>query len=86
MQDSVVEALFAAYFTEGRDVGDHEILADLGTDAGLDRGLVVNTLSDPAVAEAVGYEENLARGLGLNGVPSVLVNGRYLFSGAQPVP
>jgi predicted DsbA family dithiol-disulfide isomerase len=86
MQDRVVEALFAAYFTKGRDVGDHEILADLGAGTGLDHGLVLATLSDPAVTEAVGQEENLARGLGLNGVPSVLINGHYLFSGAQPIP
>ena len=86
MQDTIVEALFAAYFTEGSDVGDHTVLADLGTSAGLDRGRVLAALSDPARKEAVGYEENLARSLGLNGVPSVLLEGHYLFSGAQPVP
>jgi predicted DsbA family dithiol-disulfide isomerase len=85
MQDKIVEALFAAYFTAGRDVGDHEVLADLGASAGLDRALVLATLSDPASTEAVGHEESLARGLGLNGVPSVVIEGHYLFSGARPV-
>lgn len=86
LQDRVVEALFAAYFTNGRDVGDPAVLVDLGAQAGLDRTEVSSRLADPASAEAVTYEESLARGLGLNGVPSVVLDRRHLFSGAQPAP
>lgn len=85
MQDAVVEALFRSYFTEGRNVGDSQVLADLGASAGLDRDAVLAALGDPAQAEAVVREEGLARSLGLNGVPSFVLEGHYLFSGAQPV-
>lgn len=84
LQDRVVEALFAAYFQHGRDVGSHEVLADLAQDAGLDRAQTLAHLQDPANGDAVLLEENLERGLGLNGVPSVVFDGQLLFSGAQP--
>ncbi|MEM7044115.1 MAG: DsbA family oxidoreductase [Pseudomonadota bacterium] len=85
MQDAVVELLFVAYFTGGRDVGDHRVLAEIGEEAGLGRANIDPFLSDAANLEAVVYDENLARGLGLNGVPSFVFDGRFLFSGAQPV-
>lgn len=84
LQDRVVEALFAAYFQQGRDVGSHEVLADLAQEAGLDRAQTLAHLAEPANGEAVMLDANLARGLGLNGVPSVVFGGHLLFSGAQP--
>jgi predicted DsbA family dithiol-disulfide isomerase len=84
MQDRVVEGLFAAYFTQGLDVGNPVVLADLAEGAGIDRGTASAYLADPASVEAVAYEEKLARSLGLNGVPSFVLAGRFLFSGAYP--
>jgi predicted DsbA family dithiol-disulfide isomerase len=43
-QDGIVEALFKAYFTEGRDVGDHAVLADIGSRFGLDRKTILARL------------------------------------------
>lgn len=80
-----MEALLAAYFTNGRDVGDPDILADVGAEAGIERARTLTAIADPASTEAVIKDESLARGLRLNGVPSVVFDGRYLFSGAQPV-
>lgn len=84
LQDCVVEALFAAYFTQGRDVGDPAVLAEIGAEVGIDRDRVAAYLADPASAEAVIYEERMARGLGLSGVPSIVLDSHFLFSGAQP--
>ena len=84
LQDRVVEALFVAYFTGGRDIGDHAVLAELAEDAGLDRARTLAYLADPASAAAVSLEEQLARGFGLNGVPSFVLGGHFLFSGAHP--
>src|SRR6266851_7492768 len=51
-QDAVVEGLFAAYFNEGRDVGDQAVLADVGASAGLDRAMILAMLaSDEGQAE-----------------------------------
>lgn len=84
LQDRVVESLFAAYFTQGRDVGAPALLADLAEAAGMDRVAVMAYLADPASGAAVRRDEALARRLDLHGVPSFVLAGHYLFSGAQP--
>ena len=81
-QDDVVEGLFAAYFNEGRDVGDPTILAEIGASAALDRtGILTMLASDEGQAE-VRSELQRAVNLGVSGVPTVLVDGIPLFSGA----
>src|ERR1700736_3548065 len=62
-QDDVVEGLFAAYFNEGRDIGDPTVLADVGASAGLDRAKVLAMLtSDEGLA---GVRSDLQRALNL---------------------
>lgn len=81
-QHELVEALFAAYFQHGRDIGDPAVLADTAEEAGLERGQAEAMLaSDLGRAEV---EAGLARsrGLGISGVPTVLATGRPVFSGA----
>jgi predicted DsbA family dithiol-disulfide isomerase len=81
-QDVVVEGLFAAYFNEGRDVGDPTVLADIGASAGLDRARIVAMVeSDEGLAE-VRSELQRAVNLRVSGVPTVLVDGVPVFSGA----
>jgi len=81
-QDVVVEGLFAAYFDEGRDVGDPAVLADVGAAAGLDRARILAMIaSDEGLAE-VRSELQRAMNLHVSGVPTVLVDGVPLFSGA----
>ena len=81
-QDVVVEGLFAAYFNEGRDVGDSAVLADVGASAGLDRARIMAMLaSDEGLAE-VRSDLQRAVNLRVSGVPTVLVDGIPLFSGA----
>ena len=53
MQDRVVEALFSAYFTQGLDVGDPAVLADLAEGAGIERSRASAFLSEPASFDAV---------------------------------
>jgi predicted DsbA family dithiol-disulfide isomerase len=86
LQGRVVEALFAGYFNQGRDVGDPQILADIGAEAGLDRASILSAITDPERTDSVVKDESLARKLHLNGVPSIVLDGRYLFSGARSVP
>jgi predicted DsbA family dithiol-disulfide isomerase len=81
-QPDVVEGLFAAYFNEGRDIGDPTVLADIGASAGLDRTRILAMIaSDEGLAEV---RSELQRGMNLrvSSVPTVLVNGVPLFSGA----
>jgi len=81
-QDVVVEGLFAAYFNEGRDVGDPNVLADVGASAGLNRARVLAMLTSDEGQAQVRSELQRAGNLRVSGVPTVLVDGVPLFSGA----
>ena len=82
-QDETLEALFRAYFLEGRNIGDHGVLAEVAENAGLDRGEAADYLAGDIDAEAVLGEDALARRAGINGVPCFIFNGRFALSGAQ---
>lgn len=79
MQDQAVEALFAAYFTEGRDIGRSEVLREIAQDLGFDHGQSVGA----RLWEMVEQEDATAREAGVSGVPTFLLNDRLLFTGAQ---
>jgi predicted DsbA family dithiol-disulfide isomerase len=81
-QDNVVEGLFAAYFNEGRDVGDPNVLADVGASAGLNHAKVLAVLASDEGQAEVRSELHRAVNLRVSGVPTVLVDGIRLFSGA----
>jgi predicted DsbA family dithiol-disulfide isomerase len=83
-QDPVIEALFAAYFTQGRDIGDHEVLADCAAQAGMDRAAVADFLSGDLAAKEMLAADSAAREAGVNGVPSFFLDGYGLYSGAMP--
>lgn len=85
-QLAVEEALFRAYFEEGRRVGDPAVLRELGAAHGLPAEEVERLLGDPtAFADEVRGDEAQARQLGIRGVPFFVVDGKYGVSGAQPV-
>jgi predicted DsbA family dithiol-disulfide isomerase len=81
-QHAVVEGLFAAYFNEGRDIGDPTAPADIDAAAGLDRARVLAMLASDEGQAEVRSELQRAVNLRVSGVPTVLVNGVPLFSGA----
>ncbi len=83
-QDEVVEALFRAYFLEGKNIGDLKTLAHVAVEAGLDRTETEEFLaSDKGVTE-VKMEEAVGHRLGISGVPYFVINGTVAISGAQP--
>ncbi|TCZ65579.1 DsbA family oxidoreductase [Roseicella aquatilis] len=83
-QDAVVEALFTAYFRQGRDIGDRAVLAEIAGEAGLSALDAANVLaSDWGEAEVVQEDVGFRR-LGLSGVPTFALSGHVLFSGAMP--
>jgi predicted DsbA family dithiol-disulfide isomerase len=81
-QDDVIAGLFTAYFNEGRDVGDSTVLADVGASAGLDRARILAMLASDEGLTEVRSELQRAVNLRVSGVPTVLVEGIPLFSGA----
>lgn len=84
LQDSVVEALFDAYFTKGADIGDQQTLIHLGTAAGLTD--VETFLKGDQGRREVTESDALARHSGIDGVPSFTMANHVLFSGAIPAP
>lgn len=82
-QDAVVEGLFRAYFLDGRDIGDREVLAAVATAAGLDEKTVRDYLAGRDDVDRVENEDATARRMGIQGVPCFILNRKYAISGAQ---
>ena len=83
-QDEVVAELFRAYFEDGLDVGDLEILVECARRASLDQELARKFLLSDDGRQEVVASDVYARRLGINGVPCFIVNRKYAVSGAQP--
>ena len=83
-QDAAMEAVFRAYFIQGRDIGDTEVLADCAAEAGLDRATVVSFLGSGVADAEMRAADKASREAGVNGVPSFFLDGYSLFSGAMP--
>jgi predicted DsbA family dithiol-disulfide isomerase len=84
VQDAAMEAVFKAYFVEGRDVGDHTVLADCAAEAGLQRQDVLDFLAGDLADREMRAADQAAREAGVSGVPSFFLDGYSLFSGAMP--
>jgi len=81
--DEMVEALFSAHFTDGRDIGDHAVLLGIAQACGLEVPAVKRFLSGDAEADAVHADNLRAHRLGINGVPCFVIAGRHAIAGAQ---
>ena len=84
VQDAVMEAVFVAYFTQGRDIGDHDVLAECAALGGMDRASVADFLGGDVAAQEMLAADRAAREAGVNGVPSFFLDGYGLYSGAMP--
>ena len=84
LQDAVVERLFRGYFSEGRNIGDRTVLAELAAEAGLEPLRTAAFLDSDEGTVEVSAEEEVVKRAGLTGVPTFALDGRVLFSGAQP--
>jgi predicted DsbA family dithiol-disulfide isomerase len=83
-QTALKHALFEAYFSDGRNPADHEVLIDLAQRVGLDAARARAILSSDAYAEDVRAQERFYLDRGIHSVPAIIVNQRHLISGGQP--
>ena len=83
-QTPVVSAMFRAYFKEGRDIGDVDVLADLADAAGMDAAVVLKLLATDSDLEDIRARDTWARERGVTGVPTFIVAQQHAVSGAQP--
>ncbi|ODU52097.1 MAG: disulfide bond formation protein DsbA [Lysobacteraceae bacterium SCN 69-48] len=77
-------ALLVANFSEGRDISDHAVLAEVAAGAGLDAQRASAVLAGGEFADAVRDAEKFFQGLGISSVPAVIVERKHLISGGQP--
>ncbi|SCX02669.1 Protein-disulfide isomerase [Agrobacterium sp. DSM 25558] len=82
-QDKVTTALFKANFEEGRNIGDHEVLADIAEQAGMNREVVTRLLASDADKDTIVAEIDAAQQMGVAGVPFFILDQKYAVSGAQ---
>ncbi|WP_432256194.1 DsbA family oxidoreductase [Limimaricola sp. AA108-03] len=82
-QTAAVSALFKAYFTDGRDIGDHDVLADIADGIEMDAAVVRRLLGSDADLEDIRRRDAHSREMGVTGVPTFIVAQRHAVPGAQ---
>jgi predicted DsbA family dithiol-disulfide isomerase len=84
MQHSLKTALLQAYHGQGRDPSDPAVLAEVAAGVGLDAARTAQILASDEFASDVRAAEQHWQRLGINAVPSVVINDRHLIQGGQP--
>ena len=82
-QDVVKERLLRAYFTDGLDIGDPDVLADCAAEVGFERAAVVDFLDSERGMSDVAAELQFAYENGITAVPTYVVDGKWAIPGAQ---
>ena len=82
-QNAVVEALFRAYFNEGRDIGNHQTLIDVVSEAGLERKVAESMLGSDEGMDVMSNAQELSQRHLVTGVPFFIINNAITLSGAQ---
>ena len=83
-QLALKRALLKAYFTEGRDVADHDTLVEIAVSVGLDAVRAREILASGEFAEDVRTIEKFFTDAGVSGVPAIIFERKHLISGGQP--
>jgi predicted DsbA family dithiol-disulfide isomerase len=83
VQDALVEALFRAYFTDGRDIGERRALTAVVAEAGVDRNEAEAVLESDDGQDAFEEAGEQARRFRVDGVPFFIIDGKITLSGAQ---
>lgn len=83
VQSALKQELLERYFQRGEDIGDHAVLADAAEAVGMERDVVERLLEGDADRETVEAEDRAAREMGVGGVPTFILAGQYVLTGAQ---
>ena len=83
-QRDLAHELWRAHFVEGADVGDHDTLIARAGLVGLDVDEAEEVLSTQIAADEVRMQRETARDLGINSVPTFVIDRRWMITGAQP--
>jgi predicted DsbA family dithiol-disulfide isomerase len=84
VQQALADGLFRAYWADGADVGDHDVLLEIARAAGMAAERAREALSGEEAASAAREQEREAQEAGIRAVPTFVIDGRFAVSGAQP--
>jgi len=79
------EALFRAYFGEGRNIGDADVLRKIAEVSGVPMDVVERAWSDPRYEEALKNDNEAASRVGVTGIPTFIIADKWIIEGAVPV-
>ncbi|WP_368183533.1 DsbA family oxidoreductase [Aestuariibius sp. HNIBRBA575] len=79
----VVQRLFDAYFTDGRDIGDHDVLSDIADSVDIDASMVRRLLASDADRDDIAKRDRHSREMGVQSVPTFIVANQHAVPGAQ---
>ena len=83
IQEQVLDDLFESYFLKGEDIGNPNILLSIAVNNSIDEDVFKNYLSNKDNIEPLGNEELQARKMGIDSVPTFIVNKQIVINGAQ---
>ena len=83
-QAAIIARMFKAYFENGQNIGDREVLLDMAEGAGLDREMTARLFDGDADLEDIRARDRHARNRGVTGVPTFVVANQHVVPGAQP--
>ncbi|GLO74513.1 DsbA family oxidoreductase [Phaeobacter italicus] len=83
-QNDVVDALFQAYFVDAKDIGDHEVLADIAAACGMERDVTLRLLQGDTEVSEIRDRDAHSRKMGVSSVPTYIVANQHAVPGAQP--
>jgi len=83
IQENVLDSLFESYFLNGEDIGDPNVLLDIAIKHKIDAEDFKSYLSDQENIEPLANEEIQARKMGINSVPTFIINKQIVINGAQ---
>lgn len=84
-QGALKRAILSAYFLEGRDVGDADVLAEIASAHGFDEEEARALLRDDGELRKTRAAASAVASQGISAVPFFIFEGRLALSGAQPV-
>ncbi|MEJ8544728.1 DsbA family oxidoreductase [Brevibacillus borstelensis] len=85
MQTEMVDALYRAYFEEGKDIGQLDTLVSIAGQHGMDEEETRRLIENGEKQDEIREDLNYARQLQITGVPFFVVDGKLALSGAHPI-
>jgi len=84
MQQAVIQAYFKAYFNEGRDIGNLDLLGEIAQNAGLmGMAQTIDFLLSNELKDEVEQTITMARQAGIKGSPATIIDNKFKLDGVQ---